>query len=271
MKLYHTTHGIVVGRDNKLFGMPRHGWDELINAPHLPALLAAAEAQVNTLPPLLAPLGSQEVWAAGVTYLRSREARQHEVKTSSGGEGDFYARVYEAERPELFFKSVPRRVSVPGGMVRIRRDAKWQVPEPELAVIANCRGEIVGWTVGNDMSARDIEGENPLYLPQAKVWEGSCALGPAMVVGPSPGPETEIAITIRRGGKVVVSASTSLAKMKRKPAELVEWLFRECAFPSGVVLLTGTGIVPPDDFSLQSGDIIQINISPAGELTNTVA
>jgi 2-dehydro-3-deoxy-D-arabinonate dehydratase len=155
--------------------------------------------------------------------------------------------------------------------VRIRRDAKWQVPEPELAVVANSRGQIVGWTVGNDMSARDIEGENPLYLPQAKMWEGSCALGPAMVVGPAPGPETEIALTIRRGGEVVVSAETSLAKMKRRPGELLEWLFRECDFPTGVVLLTGTGIVPPDDFSLQSGDVIYIAISNAGELVNTVA
>jgi 2-dehydro-3-deoxy-D-arabinonate dehydratase len=271
MKLYRTTHGLVVERNGRLFALPGADWDSLINDPDMRRILASAREPVRALPPLLAPIGSQEVWAAGVTYLRSRDARKKEVQVASGGDGNIYTRVYEADRPELFFKSVPRLVAPPGGQVRIRRDARWQVPEPELAVVADCRGRIVGWTAGNDMSARDIEGENPLYLPQAKMWDGACALGPALVVGPAPGPSTKIALAVRRRGRTVAAASTSLSRMKRKPVELLGWLFRECSFPAGVILLTGTGIVPADSFTLKSGDVIEITIPPAGTLVNTVA
>jgi 2-dehydro-3-deoxy-D-arabinonate dehydratase len=239
----------------------------------LPAYLAgldglqpADEAWMNEL---LAPIVHQEVWAAGVTYFRSRTARMEEAKTGSGGH--FYDLVYAAERPELFFKSAPWRVVGPGGTVRIRRDAFWNVPEPELALLISRGGQIVGYTAGNDMSSRDIEGENPLYLPQAKLYDGACALGPALVIASGPPPrETRIALEIRRAGDTVFSASTSLAEMKRDPASLVEYLYREMSFPHGCVLLTGTGIVPPDDFTLQQGDEIGVTIDEVGTLANVV-
>jgi 2-dehydro-3-deoxy-D-arabinonate dehydratase len=215
------------------------------------------------------PIGSQEVWAAGVTYLRSREARREESKSAGGG--DFYDRVYDALRPELFFKSAPGRIVGPGGNVRIRRDSKWNVPEPELTLVINPRGTIIGYTIGNDMSSRDIEGENPLYLPQAKMYDGSCAIGPCVLVGVEPlARSTEIRIDILRAGGTAFSGTTSLAKMKREPGELVEYLYRETSFPSGCYLLTGTGIVPPDHFTLNRGDEIRITIEPIGTLSNKV-
>jgi 2-dehydro-3-deoxy-D-arabinonate dehydratase len=214
-------------------------------------------------------IGTQEVWAAGVTYYRSRTARMEESKSAGGG--DFYDRVYEAERPELFFKATPHRVRGHGEAVRIRGDARWNVPEPELALVVSSTGKIVGYTVGNDMSSRDIEGENPLYLPQAKVYDGSCALGPAVLVTPDGlGSSTEIAISIRRDGREVFAGSTTLAAMKRKPEELVGFLFRENSFPAGCVLLTGTGIVPPDAFTLTSSDEIAIEIGGIGTLVKYV-
>ena len=219
---------------------------------------------------ILAPIESQEVWAAGVTYFRSRTARMAESK--AGGGESFYDRVYHAERPELFFKATPHRVAGPGEQVRIRRDSKWNVPEPELALLISPGGRIAGYTIGNDMSSRDIEGENPLYLPQAKVYDRSCALGPAILVTSDPLPATTtIQIDIQRGGDRVFRDSTSLEKMKRRPEELVEYLYRENNFPSGCFLLTGTGIVPPDGFTLQSGDEIVISIEEIGTLRNTVA
>ena len=219
---------------------------------------------------ILAPVVSQEVWAAGVTYYRSRNARMDESKDAGGG--SFYDRVYAAERPELFFKSSGRRVVGPQGAVRIRSDSKWSVPEPELTLLINPSGEIVGYTVGNDMSSRDIEGENPLYLPQAKVYDGSCALGPGILVATEPlASTTGIHIEIRRSGSAVFSDSTTLAAMKRDPVELVEYLFRENTFPDGCFLLTGTGIVPPHSFTLASGDEIAITIDGIGTLTNPVA
>jgi 2-dehydro-3-deoxy-D-arabinonate dehydratase len=217
---------------------------------------------------LLPPLDNQEVWAAGVTYKRSREARERE----SAGAARFYDLVYNAERPELFFKATPRRVVGPGAAVRIRQDSRWNVPEPELALVVSPRLKIVGYTIGNDMSSRDIEGENPLYLPQAKVYDGSCSLGPVIALaGGLPPPErVTIRLTIMRGGAVVFDGSTSLAAMKRSFDDLVSWLGRGNSFPDGVILLTGTGIVPPDHFTLERGDEIAIDITDIGTLRNWV-
>ncbi len=219
----------------------------------------------------LAPIDQQEVWAAGVTYYRSRAARMAEAEASGGGSGSFYDKVYTAERPELFFKALAHRVAGPGEKVRIRKDSKWNVPEPELALVISPEGKITGYTIGNDMSSRDIEGENPLYLPQAKVYDRSCALGPAILETGDPLPaETAIRLQISRGGAVAFEGSTTLAAMKRRPEELVEYLYRETSFPHGCILLTGTGVVPPDTFTLQSGDEIAITIDAIGTLRNTV-
>ena len=217
-----------------------------------------------------APLQSQEVWAAGVTYFRSRTARMEEAKTAGGG--TFYDRVYEADRPELFFKSTPHRVAAPGTPVRIRADGKWNVPEPELTLAINSSGKIFGFTIGNDMSSRDIEGENPLYLPQAKVYDRSAALGPCIVVTNTlPAATTVIAIEIRRDGAEAFRGETTVGQIKRPLPSLAEWLFRENSFPHGCFLMTGTGIVPPDAFTLRSGDEIRITIEPVGTLINHVA
>jgi 2-dehydro-3-deoxy-D-arabinonate dehydratase len=231
---------------------------------------ATGAAVTETGAAALAPIESQEIWAAGVTYFRSRTARMAESETAGGG--SFYDRVYNAERPELFFKALPHRVVGPGGAVRIRRDSKWNVPEPELALLISPGGKITGYTIGNDMSSRDIEGENPLYLPQAKSYDGSCALGPAILVAPEPlAASTEIRMNIVRNGASVFSDATTLAAMKRRPVELVEYLFRETSFPNGCFLLTGTGIIPPDSFTLQTGDAVEIGIDGIGLLRNTVA
>jgi 2-dehydro-3-deoxy-D-arabinonate dehydratase len=219
---------------------------------------------------LLPPIGAQEVWAAGVTYERSREARVEE--SSDAGGGSFYDRVYEAERPELFLKATAHRVVGPGGAIRVRGDSKWNVPEPELTLAANSAGRIFGFTIGNDVSSRDIEGENPLYLPQAKVYAGSAALGPRLVVTDSlPPPETTIAMEILRDGRVEFSGSTTIARIRRPLPGLVEWLFREDEFPHGCYLMTGTGIVPADDFTLTGGDEVRITIDAVGTLVNYVA
>jgi 2-dehydro-3-deoxy-D-arabinonate dehydratase len=210
------------------------------------------------------------VWAAGVTYYRSRNARIDESKDAGGG--SFYDRVYAAERPELFFKAIGRRVVGPGSAVRIRSDAKWSVPEPELTVLINPAAQIVGYTVGNDMSSRDIEGENPLYLPQAKVYDGSCALGPCVLLSTDPLDKmTTIHLEIGRQGKTVFTGSTTLAELKREPTELAKFLFRDNTFAQGVFLMTGTGIVPANDFTLASRDIIRITIDGIGTLENYVA
>jgi 2-dehydro-3-deoxy-D-arabinonate dehydratase len=217
-----------------------------------------------------APIQNQEVWAAGVTYLQSRTARMEEAKDAGGG--NFYDRVYDAERPEIFFKATPHRVVGPEGQVRIRSDSKWNVPEPELTLAINAAGRIFGFSIGNDMSSRDIEGENPLYLPQAKTYAGSAALGPCLVIADEPpASETQIDIVIARRGKTVFSGSTDLGQMKRPLPTLAEYLYRDNEFPSGAWLMTGTGVVPPDDFTLEHGDEIRITIEPVGTLTNTVA
>ena len=219
---------------------------------------------------LCAPILSQEVWAAGVTYRRSRTARMEESKDAGGG--TFYDRVYEAERPELFFKSTPHRVAAPGSEVRIRADAKWNVPEPELTLAINAAGRIFGHTIGNDMSSRDIEGENPLYLPQAKVYDRSAALGPCIVISNSlPDAGTRIILEILRDAELVFSGETSVGQIKRPLPSLADWLYRENSFPHGCFLMTGTGIVPPDAFTLQRGDEIRITIAPVGTLINQVA
>lgn len=215
-------------------------------------------------------IGSQEVWAAGVTYFRSRTARMAESKDAGGG--TFYDKVYHAERPELFFKATPHRVAAPGTPVRIRGDSKWNVPEPELTLALNRHGRLFGYTIGNDMSSRDIEGENPLYLPQAKVYDRSTALGPCLFVTEEPLPaDTAIEIEIRRDGAPVFSGASAVSQIKRTFTELAEFLFRDNAFPRGVFLMTGTGVVPPDEFTLRSGDEIRITINPIGTLVNSVA
>ena len=219
---------------------------------------------------VLAPVVSQEVWAAGVTYYRSRSARIEESRDAGGG--NFYDRVYSAERPELFFKATGRRVIGPHSAVRIRSDAKWSVPEPELTLLINPAGAIVGYTIGNDMSSRDIEGENPLYLPQAKIYDGSCSLGPCVLLSPEPMPKTTtVKLEIARQGKTAYTGSTTLAELKRDPQELAGFLFRDNSFPQGVFLMTGTGVIPADDFTLSSGDIIRISIDGIGTLENYVA
>ncbi len=217
----------------------------------------------------LAPVDRQEVWAAGVTYLRSKSAREQE----SQGAASFYDKVYTAPRPELFFKAPAERVVGHQGRVRIRRDSRWSVPEPELALFVAPDLRIVGYSIGNDMSARDIEGENPLYLPQAKIYDQSCALGPAVTLADS-FPERDLVsidMVIERHGKIEFQGSTPLTRMTRTFNDLVSWLARETSFPHGVVLLTGTGIVPPDDFSLQPGDVITIDVTGVGRLVNVVA
>jgi 2-dehydro-3-deoxy-D-arabinonate dehydratase len=217
---------------------------------------------------LLAPVERQEVWAAGVTYLRSKTARMEESEFSANA----YDRVYEAPRPELFFKSLPEKVVGPDEPVGVRRDSKWNVPEPELALVLNSKGAIAGYTIGNDMSSRDIEGENLLYLPQAKVYSRSCALGAAVVVGVSEQAARDwtIRLEIERDGRRVFDGETKVNQIKRPFAELAEYLYRSQEFPDGAVLLTGTGVVPPDDFSLCAGDAVSIRISGIGVLRNAV-
>ncbi|HAM72125.1 MAG TPA: fumarylacetoacetate hydrolase [Verrucomicrobiales bacterium] len=247
--------------------------EPLLEGPDPAALLAALP--VATLPRvalasvrLLPPVEQQEVWAAGVTYLRSKKARMEESDFSASA----YDRVYEAPRPELFFKSLPSKVSGPGGPVGIRTDARWNVPEPELALVFSSKGRLAGFTAGNDMSSRDIEGENLLYLPQAKTYRHSCALGPFLVLGVS---EEQvrgwpIAIEIHRGGQAVFQGETSVGRIKRTFTELRDYLFHSQEFPHGAVLLTGTGIIPPDEFTLEAGDRVKIRIGETGLLENPV-
>lgn len=275
MILYRTRNGWLVedgGRAHPVEG----SLDELLHRDDLLAFLESllqagtTAAGVLRKENLLAPIGSQEVWAAGVTYLRSRAARMAESKDAGGG--DFYDRVYSAERPELFFKSQPHKVVGPGQPVGLRSDARWSVPEPELVLVIDPRGRIAGYTIGNDMSSRDIEGQNPLYLPQAKIYNRSCALGPGILIAREPLAEsTHISISIERDGQAVFSGETSLAQMKRKPQELADYLYHDQTFPTGAFLLTGTGIVPPDSFTLERGDVIRIGIDGIGVLMNPVA
>jgi 2-dehydro-3-deoxy-D-arabinonate dehydratase len=272
--LCRTAEALFVKHEEHAYPLEVTTLDDLVARPDLHIYLTAA---INTTPPadhllhtpLLAPIGNQEVWASGVTYYSSRRARIAESKDAGGG--DFYDRVYTAERPELFFKALAHKVAGPDSHVKIRRDATWSVPEPELTLVINPRGEIIGYTIGNDMSSRDIEGTNPLYLPQAKVYDRSCALGPGILIQSEPMPTTtSIQLDILRAGHAEFSGVTTLAELKRDPRTLVEYLFRDQTFPYGCFLLTGTGIVPPDSFTLESGDEINISIDGIGTLTNTV-
>jgi 2-dehydro-3-deoxy-D-arabinonate dehydratase len=273
--LYRTKDRLIVEEGNKSYRVAEASLDALIGHDDLHGFLATIvahgkPAEEEALSSLEAPIEHQEVWASGVTYYRSRSARIEESKDAGGG--DFYDRVYSAERPELFFKAVAHKVAGPNSQVRIRADARWSVPEPELTLAVNPRGEIIGYTIGNDMSSRDIEGANPLYLPQAKVYDRSCALGPGILIQKEPMPaNTEIAMEILRAASTLFSATIRLSEMKRDPRTLVEYLFRDQSFPHGCFLLTGTGIVPPDTFTLQREDEIRISISGIGTLVNRVA
>jgi 2-dehydro-3-deoxy-D-arabinonate dehydratase len=275
VKLYRTSQGPYVELDGNYYLVPSASWDTLVTHDdlhnHLRSVTEETEPAVDfSSAEIQAPVGSQEVWAAGVTYYRSRNARMEESKDAGGG--SFYDRVYSADRPELFFKSAPSRVVGAGSAVRIRKDASWSVPEPELTLLINQHGRIIGYTAGNDMSSRDIEGENPLYLPQAKVYNGSCALGPCVLISSDPlPPSTSISLEILRNGSGAFSGTTTLAELKREPVVLVEYLYREISFPFGSFLMTGTGIVPPDTFTLNSGDEIRITIGQIGTLVNMVA
>ncbi|HEY6375452.1 MAG TPA: fumarylacetoacetate hydrolase family protein [Edaphobacter sp.] len=274
MKLYRNANGIFVEENDRIWLVEISDWDELIRSADLQTRVRASiggEETKNFDPAaVLAPIVNQEVWAAGVTYYRSRDARIEESKDTGGG--SFYDRVYSAERPELFFKATGRRVIGHRGKVRIRSDAKWSVPEPELTLLINPSGAIVGYTIGNDMSSRDIEGENPLYLPQAKIYDGSCALGPCILLSTEPLTKaTTIQLEISRQGNIVYAGSTTLAELKRDPNELASFLFRDNSFPQGVFLMTGTGVVPGDDFTLSSGDTVRIGIDGIGTLENYVA
>ncbi|MFN4144791.1 MAG: fumarylacetoacetate hydrolase family protein [Runella sp.] len=279
MKLYNTTVGIIIESEGQFYLSTATDWDTYINRDNLfEALQAdlqslAADAKLThwlQFPSLLPPIRNQEVWASGVTYLKSREARMEESKDAGGG--DFYARVYDAERPEIFFKATAARTVGSGDKVLIRRDSHWNVPEPELTLFATSSGKIVGYTCGNDMSSRDIEGENPLYLPQAKSYDGAAAIGPCLYV-PSGAiqPDTEIHLEIIRQGQTAFEGSISINRMKRRHTELIGYLFRETSFPHGVFLMTGTGLVPPNDFTLTVGDEVRISIEHIGTLTNIVS
>jgi len=276
MNLFRTRAGWMVDTPKGRFTLPAEPEGALTTREDLPEYLAAlaltsreSAGDRSAQAELLAPLETQEVWAAGVTYFRSRTARMEESKAASGS--SFYDLVYNAERPELFFKAAPWRVVGSGGPVRIRRDARWSVPEPELVLLISPKGRILGYTAGNDMSSRDIEGENPLYLPQAKVYDGSCAIGPTFVVNADPiAPDTRIDLEIRRGAGTEFTGSTSVSEMKRDFPTLVEYLYRETSFPNGCLLFTGTGVVPPDGFTLQPGDEIFVTVGLAGTLRNTV-
>ena len=278
MKIFRTQSGIIVQHQEQYFINEQQHWDVFINQAGLYDIIAASLSSWETLEgdaqslnnQLLKPIESQEVWAAGVTYYRSRDARMEESQQAGGG--DFYDRVYAADRPELFFKATASRVVGPGEKVRIRQDSTWNVPEPELTLLIASSGDIVGYTIGNDMSSRSIEGENPLYLPQAKSYDKSAALGPCIYLSPDPlPPDTVISMQIQREGSTVFEDETQVNQIKRSLESLVEYLYRECSFPHGCWLMTGTGIIPENDFTLQSGDVIRITIEPIGTLTNTVA
>jgi 2-dehydro-3-deoxy-D-arabinonate dehydratase len=274
MKLYKTTSGIVIEKENSFYLVKDANWDSFLNDDGLLKKMQSLCRSLSASGPeltrdLLAPIGNQELWACGVTYLRSKIGRQEESKDAGGG--DFYARVYEAERPEVFFKSTPHRVVGPHGMVRIRKDSTWDVPEPELTLVVTSSGKIVGYTIGNDMSSRSIEGENPLYLPQAKTYDGCAAVGPCIYVTEQPLPgNSMIRLEILREAKTVFEGNVAISQMKRTPQELVSFVFRECSFPYGCLVMTGTGIVPGNEFTLRSGDEIRITIEHIGQLTNKV-
>ncbi len=275
VKIYRLSNAVVSEHEGEQRWHRAFSFDAIFMAPdsldaavdeHQKGDLELSELDLSHCHP---PIGSQEIWAAGVTYKRSRTARMEEAEESGGDR--FYDLVYEAERPELFFKSTALRARGHGEKVCIRADSTWDVPEPELTLAINADGKVFGYTIGNDMSSRSIEGENPLYLPQAKVYRGSCAIGPCLVVGDDVvNAETVIAISIVRGGEVAFAGETKVEQLKRSFEELAEFLFRENEFPHGAFLMTGTGVVPDSSFTLKSGDKIKIRIDAIGSLVNTV-
>lgn len=275
MQIFKTPEGAVIQTADKRYLKKIEDWDVFLNRKNLFNAISndlkglkPIEGE-NNFPSLAPPMGSQEIWASGVTYMRSKEARMEESKKAGGG--SFYDRVYDAERPELFFKATPQRTVGHGGTVRIRKDSGWDVPEPELALFISSEGTIEGYSICNDMSSRSIEGENPLYLPQAKTYEGCAGLGPCLYVSEKPiDPKTKIRLSILRAGKSVFSDEVAISQMKRKHTELVDFLFRECNFPQGCFLMTGTGIIPPDEFTLKIGDEVRISIENIGTLVNFV-
>jgi len=278
MLLYHTTAGPVAEYEGRTYSLARFTWNELVNRDDLLSFLIFTVAQMQPLAAslrsadLLAPIGDQqEVWAAGVTYFRSRTARMEEAQVG-GNDGNFYDKVYHADRPELFFKATPHRCVGHGQPMHLRRDSTWMVPEPELTLVITRSGKVIGYTAGNDLSCRDIEGENPLYLPQAKTFARCAAIGPAVrVIDTLPAPDTNIHIEIERASATIFQGSTDLSQMKKTLPALVEHLFRDNAFPHGCLLMTGTGTVPANDFTLQIGDITHISIDGVGTLTNSMA
>jgi 2-dehydro-3-deoxy-D-arabinonate dehydratase len=276
VKLYRTLSGNILEHGNECY-LINQGWNEIVNRDNLYGYMENILASTNAISDghrlinenLFAPIGDQEVWAAGVTYLRSKTARMEE--SSISGSGSFYDHVYEALRPELFYKSSPGNVVGSNDLVHIRKDSKWNVPEPELTLFINKHGNIQGYTIGNDMSSRSIEGENPLYLPQAKVYERSAALGPGLLILEHPiDPDTIINMRIFRNQIEVYNDSVSIQQMKRKHNELIDFLYAENAFPYGCYLMTGTCLVPPSEFTLQVNDEILINIDEIGLLRNIV-
>lgn len=277
MKLYKTRKGVIIENNDGYFEIGLQDWDNFINDDDLfrtvTALLSSKYgAKRDTLEDveILAPVGKQELWACGVTYLRSKVGRQEESKVSGGA--DFYAKVYEAARPEVFFKANAHRIVGHNDKVRIRKDSTWDVPEPELTLVVTSSGKIIGYTIGNDMSSRSIEGENPLYLPQAKTYDACAAIGPCIYVTEQPlDSNTMIHLDIIRNNTIVFSDKIAISQMKRTPQELVSFVYRECSFPNGCLIMTGTGIVPGADFTLQSKDEIIITIDNIGKLINTVA
>ncbi len=279
MKVYKLEKGIAVESDNggQFYHFKNKNWDKFINRDDLYDWLKGQIADEKPKKSswfqkqeVLAPIDSQEIWAAGVTYLRSKVARMEESKESGGD--TFYDKVYDAERPELFFKGTANRAVGTGGFVNIRKDSTWDVPEPELTLFVTSNNKIVGYTAGNDMSSRSIEGENPLYLPQAKVYDKCAGLGPCLYVPEKPIPlDSKISLEIHRDGKIVFEGDTLISQMKRSHTELVEYLTRECTFPKGVFLMTGTCIVPDYPFTLRGGDVILITIDGIGVLENIVS
>ena len=275
MKLYKTKSGIIIEKEKCFYLLKEPHWDDFINDDKL---FQKMEACCNAIPEfeysittseILKPMGNQELWACGVTYLRSKIGRQEESNASGGS--DFYAKVYDAERPEVFFKSTAHRVMGHGDKVNIRKDSIWDVPEPELTLVVTSSGKIVGYTIGNDMSSRSIEGENPLYLPQAKTYDGCAAVGPCIYVPEHPiHLNTEIKLEIKRKNEIIFEGTVTLNQMKRTAEELVSFVYRECSFPYGCYIMTGTGIVPGNDFTLKSNDEINITIENIGTLMNTV-
>ncbi len=275
MILYRTKQrGLIVEHDGACYGAGDTDWDDLINREDLSNYLQMQIDVGDTMSipsedEILAPLQSQEVWAAGVTYYRSRTARMEESEDAGGA--DFYDRVYHADRPELFLKATPHRVVGAGQSMHLRRDSTWIVPEPELTLVLNRSGDIVGYTIGNDLSCRDIEGQNPLYLPQAKTFSRCAAVGPGVLIQQEPiDPDTAISIEILRNGDSVFTGDTQVSQMKKTLPDLAEYLFRDNEFPVGCLLMTGTGIVPQDEFSLQAGDTVNISIEGIGRLSNTM-